>query len=47
MANPPLEAPQANISCDRALKIAQTDAELVYRDSFLYRISISTRNLGP
>jgi len=46
MANPPLEAPQANISCDRALKIAQTDAEQVYRDLFLYRISISLEDDG-
>ena len=41
MANSPLEVPRANISCDRALKIAQAAAERVYRDLFLYRISIS------
>ncbi|MDA1015198.1 MAG: hypothetical protein O3A00_12185 [Planctomycetota bacterium] len=41
MANLPLQAPQTKISCDRALKIAQTDAERVYRDLCLYRISIS------
>lgn len=46
MANPPLEAPQAKISCDRALKIAQTDAERVYRDLFLYRIGISLEDDG-
>ena len=41
MANPTLEVPQANISSDRALKIAPTDAEKVDRDLFLYRISMS------
>ncbi|MCH8042383.1 MAG: hypothetical protein IID44_01570 [Planctomycetes bacterium] len=46
MANPPLEVPQANISCDRALKIARTDAERVYRDLLLYRISVSLEDDG-
>jgi hypothetical protein len=46
MANPSLEAPQTNISCDQALKIAQTDAERAYRDLFLYRISISLEDDG-
>lgn len=46
MANPSLEAPQTNISCDQALKIARTDAERVYRDLFLYRISISLEDDG-
>jgi hypothetical protein len=46
MANPPLKLPQANISCDRALKIAQADAQRVYRDLFLYRISISLEDDG-
>ncbi len=46
MANPPLETPQVSISCDRALRIAQTDAERVYRDLFLYRISISLEDDG-
>jgi hypothetical protein len=46
MTNPPLAAPQANIACDRALRIAHTDAERVYRDLFLYRISISLEDDG-
>ena len=46
MTNHPLEAPQANIACDRALRIAQSDAERVYRDLFLYRISISLEDDG-
>ena len=46
MPDPPLEVPQAKISCDRALRIAQTDAERVYRDLFLYRIGISLEEDG-
>ena len=46
MARASLEGPQMNISCDWALKIAQTDAERVYRDLFLYRISISLEDDG-
>jgi hypothetical protein len=46
MPNPTLDTPQAKIWCDRALRIAQTDAERVYHDLFLYRISISLEDNG-
>jgi hypothetical protein len=37
---------QSQISCDEALKIARTDAERVYRDLSIYRISVSLENDG-
>lgn len=46
MLNTVLTADEATISCDRALRIARTDAEAVYRDLSIYRISISLEDDG-
>jgi uncharacterized membrane protein YkoI len=46
MSNTALRDSAATISCDQALKIARTDAEHVYRDLTLYRISVSLEDNG-
>jgi hypothetical protein len=46
MANTILQHGGATISCDQALKIARSDAESVYRDLSLYRISVALQPEG-